>query len=179
MIQNLIKLCIQKNRKAQRELFEKFADKLFMVCYRYLKSESEAEDILLTGFVKIFDNLNTLDFRNESGFLAWMKKIMVNECLMLLRKKKNFIFVADDNTEYRELAAMPMVDLETEDIYKLIINLPIGYRTVFNLFCIEGYNHKEIAEKLGITEATSKSQLFKAKKALQEQLVKQGINYGR
>ena len=98
---------------------------------------------------------------------------------MVLRKKKQLNFASEDYFEGQETSVMPLSDLEEEDIFNMILSLPNGYRTVFNLFAIEGFTHKEIAERLNITEATSKSQLFKAKKTLQNLLVKQGISYGR
>lgn len=179
MIQHLIKLCIQKDKKAQRELYDMFADKLFAVGFRYLKSTAESEDVVINSFLKIFDHLTTFEYKTDSGLYSWMKKILINECLMVLRKKKQLNFASEDYFEGQETSVMPLSDLEEEDIFNMILSLPNGYRIVFNLFAIEGFTHKEIAERLNITEATSKSQLFKAKKTLQNLLVKQGISYGR
>lgn len=179
MIEDLIILCKRGDKKAQRQLYEKFSGKLFRLCYRYLRHQMEAEDVLVNGFVKIFQNINNLEFRSTEATEAWMKKIMVNECLMSLRKKRALSYIPEEAEAGKEAATVPVDDLEVEEIYAQILKLPHGYRTVFNLYVIEGYNHKEISLQLGISENTSKSQLHKARLMLQELLVKEGISYDK
>jgi RNA polymerase sigma factor (sigma-70 family) len=173
--ESLIILCKRGDEKAQRELYDKFSGKMFRVCYRYLQNQMDAEDALSNGFVKIFQGLNKLEYRGKSATEAWMKKIMINECLMFLRKKKVFSGISEEVENVMESAVIPVDDLEVEEIYALILKLPDGYRTIFNLYVIEGYNHKEIGAQLGISENTSKSQLHKARIMMQKLLTKKGI----
>lgn len=144
---------------------------MFMHCYRYVKQKEDAEEILSEGFIKVFANLSTVEYRDAKSFEGWVKRIMVNESLMFLRKQK-VQFSDQERTSQIEIVQSWDDDLIVEDIYRLIRSLPIGYRTVFNLSVIEGYSHKEIAQKLSITESTSRSQLSKARKKLQEFMAK-------
>jgi RNA polymerase sigma factor (sigma-70 family) len=173
--ESLIILCKRGDEKAQRELYDKFSGKMFRVCYRYLQNQMDAEDALINGFVKIFQGLNNLEYRSKEAAEGWMKKIMVNECLMFLRKKKTFSGISEETGNDMESAVIPVDDLEVEEIYAMILKLPDGYRTIFNLYVIEGYNHREIGAQLGISENTSKSQLHKARIMLQKLLTQKGI----
>lgn len=177
MTESLIALCKSEDPKAQRELYEAFSGKMFRICYRYLRHQMDAEDMLINGFVKIFKNMPALDYRSKEATEAWMKKIMVNECLMFLRKKRNLSFSQETIENSIESAVLPIDELDAEEIYATILQLPQGYRTVFNLYEIEGFTHKEIASQLGITENTSKSQLFKAKITLRQMLIRKGVLY--
>ena len=173
----LIKDAKQQNAAAQKCLFDLFADKMLMTCRRYLKNKEDAEEILLDGFYKFFRGLNSFNFQNEAALQAWLKKIMVNECLMFLRKKNVFGIVTEAEPKEPTIAENVFSNLSAAEIFKLIIQLPVGYRTVFNLYVIEGENHKTIAALLNISEGTSKSQLSKARILLQKMLLQKGIDY--
>lgn len=135
----------------------------------------EAEDAVVEGFVKVFRKLDTFEFRGEGSFEAWISRIMVNESLMMLRKRKDVISVDQHEAIQLDSGLATDSEIRAEDLYQLVRQLPDGYRTVFNLYAIEGFAHKEIAEMLGISENTSKTQLFKARAALQNMLEKYGI----
>ncbi|WP_343329907.1 sigma-70 family RNA polymerase sigma factor [Polaribacter staleyi] len=166
---SLIKKAIDNNREAQQQLFEQFSPKMLGVCRQYVKDLHHAEDLMLQGFLKVFTNLDK--FKHEGSFEGWIRRIMVNTCISYLRKK-NLIDLSDEEYVFNDAATESLENTSVEDIQKLIDQLPEGYKMVFNLFAIEGYKHSEIAEKLGISESTSKSQLFKARKLLQENYYK-------
>lgn len=161
----LIKKAINNNREAQKQLFEQYSPKMLGVCRQYVKDNHHAEDLLLQGFLKVFKNLDK--FKHEGSFEGWIRRIMVNTCISYLRKK-NLVNLSDEDYVFNDAATESLENTSVEDIQKLIDKLPEGYKMVFNLFAIEGYKHSEIALKLGISESTSKSQLFKARKLLQE-----------
>ncbi|WP_430909490.1 RNA polymerase sigma factor [Maribacter sp. 2-571] len=173
----LIKKAIAGHREAQQRLYDTYAPKMLGVCRRYVKDLHFAEDVMVNGFVKVFKNLDS--FKHEGSFEGWIRRIMVRESISHLRKQQ---FVVFDDTLYEEKAHKNKIDpvaLDVEHIQSLIDALPDGYRTVFVLYAIEGYKHQEIAKELGVTESTSKSQLFKARKLLQQGLQKQNIiGYG-
>ncbi len=166
---SLIKKAINNNREAQQQLFEQYSPKMLSVCRRYVKDLHHAEDLMLSGFLKVFINLHK--FKYEGSFEGWIRKIMVNTCISYLRKK-NLVDVSDEDFVFNDAATNNLENTSVEDIQKLIDKLPNGYKIVFNLFAIEGYKHSEIAKKLGISESTSKSQLFKARKLLQENYIR-------
>ena len=166
----LIKACINNDSKAQRLLYEKYDARFFAVCKRYFTDIQQAEDALVKGFLKIFQNLENYSF--EGSFEGWMRRIMINECLMELRKNKIFHLNVDDYSTTISSNQEASQQIEEDDVMKLLNYLPDGCRLVFTLFVIEGYKHKEIAENLGITEGTSKSQLNLAKTKLKEMLSK-------
>ena len=177
-LQQLLKECKTGSITAQKCLYDKFANRTFLLCRRYMKTDQDAEEMVGNGFLKFFARLHSFNYNNEAALWGWMNKIMVNECLMQLRKKNSFLLsveVAANETDTNETA---LEKLSATEIFKLITSLPIGYRTVFNLSIIEGYTHKEIAAALGITEGTSKSQLSKARNLLQQLLQKNDIHYG-
>lgn len=171
-----IDVLIQQARKqqapAQKELYDRYKGVLFAVCKRYLRDESEAEDVFIEAFYKIFNHLG--DYKGTGSFEGWARRIMVNECLMYLRKQTNLhLTVALTDNE------MDVSDTEEdeypytyEELMSVIDMLPVGYRTVFNLYVLEEYKHREIAEILGISINTSKSQLILAKKKILDILVK-------
>jgi RNA polymerase sigma factor (sigma-70 family) len=167
----LIKGCVNKNGDCQRILFEKYAGKMMSVCLRYSNDQHEAQDILQEGFVKVFDYIH--QFKQEGSIEGWMRRVFVSVAIRQLNKKK---LRFDDITESdRNLPAEdPSVisKIAEEEIHKLILELPLGYRTVFNLNIIEGYSHEEIAGMLKIQPATSRTQLLKARKLLQTLLSK-------
>ncbi|MBA4198239.1 MAG: RNA polymerase subunit sigma-24 [Chitinophaga sp.] len=166
--QELIKGCIKQNPLCQRMLFDQYAGKFMTVCLRYANDAMEAEDMLQDGFVRIFNNIH--QFKFEGSFEGWMRRIVVNVCLKQLQKKKLYF---SEIKEYSgpALEASAYTSLGEEDLMKLISNLPDGYRIVFNMNVIEGYSHEEIANMLSIQPSTSRSQLVKARKMLQQQIV--------
>lgn len=166
---SLIKKAISNNREAQKQLFEQYSPKMLGVCRQYVKDLHHAEDLLLQGFLKVFTNLHK--FKHEGSFEGWIRRIMVNTCISYLRKK-NRIDLSDEDYVFNDSATESLESTTVEDIQKLIDQLPEGYKMVFNLFAIEGYKHSEIAQQLKISESTSKSQLFKARKMLQENYIK-------
>jgi len=165
------------NAAAQKVLFNRLADPMMAVCCRYVKSREDAEEILLDGFYKFFSNLPGFKFQGEAALYGWIKKIMVNECLMFLRRHHSFAVVGESEAESVQREEEPLADLSAAEIIELIVRLPVGYRTVFNLHVIEGMEHREIAGLLGIAEGTSKSQLRKAKLLLRKMLSLKGIQY--
>jgi RNA polymerase sigma factor (sigma-70 family) len=164
---------------AQRVLFDFFADRMLLVCLRYLKHRQDAEEILLDGFYKFFKNLNGFNYQGEAALYAWLKKIMVNECLMFLRKRNVLTMTAESAAEEIPLQEIGLDQLSANEILKTLSQLPIGYRTVFNLHVIEGMEHKEVAALMGISEGTSRSQLSKAKSLLQKLLLQKELGYGQ
>ena len=166
----LVQACKRQDRKAQEATFKRFAGKMMAVCKRYLGSTPLAEDVLMEGFMKVFTKIDR--FQEQGSFEGWIRRIMVNEALMALRKQEKMKF---QDTDFGfEIGQMEdaYMNLQVEELNKLIESLPLGYKTVFNLYAIEGYNHQEIAEMLGIQEGTSKSQLSRARGLLQQKLNK-------
>ncbi len=162
-----ITLALENNRHAQLQLYTKFAPKMLSVCRQYCKDLHQAEDIMITAFMKVFANLK--HFQHKGSFEGWIRRIMVNECISFLRVQKKARFM-DDETYFEETHNQIESQLTLDEIQFLIDQLPDGYKMVFNLYCIEGYKHHEIAELLNISEGTSKSQLSHARKMLQQQL---------
>lgn len=169
--QQLISEAIANNRQAQQQLYSKYASKMLSVCRQYIKDIHHAEDVMITGFMKMFTNLKK--FESKGSFEGWIKRIMIHECIDYLRvKKNNFNHKDIDDVIYSEEEDNYEMegDFSIDDIQLLIDNLPEGYKMVFNLYIIEGYKHNEIAELLNISEGTSKSQLSHAKRMLQTQI---------
>ena len=171
--QNLIVLATENNRHAQQQIYSKFSPKMLSVCRQYIKDIHQAEDVMITAFMKVFVNLK--NFESKGSFEGWIRRIMVNESISFIRAQKKVSFLED---EYYKEEGFNNIEsnLSVEDIQNLIDRLPEGYKMIFNLYAIEGYKHKEIAEMLGINEGTSKSQLSHARKMLQE-LVSKMKNY--
>lgn len=170
--EELIKACKKCDHKAQRELYQKYCDRMLGLCARYVRDYYEAEDIMIKGFVKAFTKLD--QYGGEGSFEGWLRKIMVNEALGYLRKHKNLLMAVELEKAEKEPNYQTIQDnLEAADLLEMINELPDGYRAVFNLYAIEGYSHKEIAELLGISENTSKSQLSRARQYLQKNLLTQ------
>ncbi len=177
---DLVEGCKNGSSKAQRALFDFYYNYMFNVCLRYVKEEMEAEDRLSEGFTKVFRNIHKFTYDQEHGLRAWIKKIMVNECLMFLRKRNNFFLVPLTDAEEIVATDMNLAEIDTDYILQSISELPTGYRTVLNLYIVEGYSHQEIGYLLNIKEATSRSQLNKAKQVLKEKLLTyKSINYGK
>ena len=162
----LIQACKKQQRDAQRQVYELLARKLYYTCSRYLKKEEEIEEAMADAFYIIFTKIDQL--KEELAFEGWAKKIAVNQCLMQLKKNINFnLYLEDVNLKNQPLTD-EMCELEEEDLLNLLNYLPDGCKTVFSLFVIEGFSHKDIAEKLQISEGTSKSQLNVAKTKLKD-----------
>lgn len=165
---DFVKQLEKTDRVAQKQLFEQLYAMMFRVCNRYVFQLDEAEDCLMKAFLKVFQQINKFEYKDEQSLFWWIRKIMVNEALMALRKKHNFYIMAEENIPELKVDAEVWLRLDVEDLNNIIMLLPTGYRTVFSLFVIEGYEHKEIAELLGVTESTSKTQLVKAKVKLRQ-----------
>jgi len=178
-LQDLIKSCKTADRKAQKTLFDKFSKTFLRLSFRYLNDRQYAEDACLEAFALIFENLKKFEYQSDAQTEAWMKRIVVNQSLKILRKTKTLLYqqiTEDDFTETNEIGIED--ELSAQELMALITNLPNGYRTVFNMYVIEGYTHTEIAEILNITEGTSRSQLFKAKAMMKQSLEKQNCRTG-
>ncbi|MBT1702372.1 RNA polymerase sigma factor [Chryseosolibacter indicus] len=168
----LIKGCIKRNRNAQQQLFDLYSGKMYAVCYRYVREAMEAEDILVTAFTKIFERID--QFKGEGSFEGWIRRIIVNESLTYIRRNRAMYVETELDQADRQVNYEQLDDhLAEEDLLNMIQQLPSGYRVVFNMYAIDGYSHKEIAEHLGISENTSKSQLSRARTYLQKLLADQ------
>ncbi len=151
----------------QYELYQRFAPKMYGVCLRYAGNAEEAEDILQEGFIKVFNKISS--FRSEGSFEGWIRRIFVNTAIEHFRKKTYLQPITENEENTVEGKYLSVLDeLAEKDIIQLVQQLSPGYRTVFNMYVVEGYTHKQIAEQLGISEGTSKSQLSRAKLILQD-----------
>ncbi len=170
---DLINGCIEGNRRMQEELYNRFSAKMYAVCLRYASNADEAQDILQDGFIKIFKKLES--FRGDGSFEGWIRRIFLNTAIEYFRRKKYLQPVTEKEENTIEGKYVSVLDeLAEKDVLELISRLSLGYRTVFNMYVIEGYSHKEIGDMLDISDGTSKSQLSRAKALLQD-LVKQHI----
>ena len=166
----ILQACRRGDRKAQKQLYDRLAPKMMAVCLRYMGTRDDAEDILQEGFITLFSRLDS--YSGEGSFEGWARKIFVNTALMNLRKKDALKMSEDLETAWN-VSSDGVSQIQSagyHELLKLIAGLPTGYRTVFNLFVVEGYSHKEIAQTLGITEATSRSQLQRARVMLQDKI---------
>ena len=171
---DLLEGCLQGDRRMQRELYNRFAPKMYGVCLRYATNAEEAEDVLQEGFIKVFKKISS--FRSEGSFEGWIRRVFVNTAIEHYRKRLYLQPITEREEDTVEGNYLSVLDnLAERDIIKLVQQLSPGYRTVFNMYVVEGYSHKQIAEELGISEGTSKSQLSRAKQILQE-LVKKFID---
>jgi len=167
--------CLHNHPVAQRELYNRFSPKMLAVCYRFAHNREDAEDMLQESFIKVFSQIHT--FQNKGAFEGWIRRIIVHTCINHLKKNKRFNESVDiinaSAIQVRE-ESIPSI-VQAKQIVECIRLLPIGYRTVLNLYAIEGYSHKEIAEMLDIEESTSRSQYTRAKQMLEEILLKKKI----
>jgi RNA polymerase sigma-70 factor (ECF subfamily) len=160
----LIKECLNNNPRAQELLYKKFAPQMYGICLRYARDTLEAEDILQDGFIKVFESLNKKNL--ESGSLeGWIRKIIVRTAINNYHQYKN-----ENHVELTSAHTLSVSNGDTGDVLRLMQSLPDGYRTIFNLYAVEGYDHKEIAQMFNISEGTSKSQLHRARLKLQKYL---------
>jgi len=165
---DLIKGCIEGDRRMQKQLYDQFSPKMYAVCLRYMGNADDAQDILQEGFIKIFKNLER--FRGEGSFEGWVRRIFVNTAIEHIRKKKLNLSLTEkeDTIEFKSVSAVE--NINEKDLLKIVSDLSPGYRSVFNLYVVEGFSHKEIGELLGINEGTSKSQLARARMILQQKI---------
>jgi len=168
---DLLEGCRRGDRKMQQELYNRYVPKMYGVCLRYASNAQEAEDILQEGFIKIFNKINS--YRGEGSFEGWIRRIFVNTAIEHFRKKIYLQPITETEENTVEGKYLSVLDnLAEKDIIQLVQQLSPGYRTVFNMYVVEGYSHKQIAEMLGISEGTSKSQLSRAKLILQDLIKK-------
>jgi RNA polymerase sigma factor (sigma-70 family) len=170
----IVKGCREGKRTAQKQLYEKYVSSMLAICLRYSKSRDEAEDLIQEGFLKIFQNINT--YRNHGSLEGWIKRIMINHALNQYKKNRKIPFAEDVET-INENEILSVHDepeyiepVPSETLLAMIQSLPEGYRMVFNLYVFEGYSHKEIAEAMNFSENTSKTQLMKARRQLQNKI---------
>ena len=165
--EKLIRKCQQKSRKAFEELYRKFSPFVYGICLRYAKNRDEAQDILQDCFIKVMDKIG--DYRFEGSFEGWLQRMAVRESLNYLRLgRSSFSEIDEDDAEAEDINADIVSDISARELLDEIGKMPDGYRTIFNMYVIEGYQHNEIAEILDITESTSRSQLKKAREYLVE-----------
>jgi RNA polymerase sigma-70 factor (ECF subfamily) len=172
MDEQLIKECIKKDIRAQRQLYEKYAPLMMSVCLRYVRDKDIAQNLLQDGFVKLFNKLHT--YSGSGSFVGWMRKIFVNTALGHLRQNDALKYSIDIDTAFdiESEEESPVDKISADELMKCIAELPSGFRTVFNMVAIEGYSHTEIAEQLGIQEGTSRSQYARARILLQQKILK-------
>lgn len=172
-VAELIQACKKNDPLAQKELYTRYSPLLLGVCFRYLKNRQDAEDVLIEGFMKVFTRID--QYSGEGSFEGWMRRIMVNEALMFLRKNNPLTHAVDASEIPLSNEQWNAEDrLMEADVLRLLDQLPTGYRTIFNLYVIEGYKHREIGEMLGISIHTSKSQLIQARNRLSQLLENRG-----
>lgn len=176
-IDSLFEACKSNNRVAQERLYNLTASNMLAVCMRYASSIYEAEDILQTGYIKVFTQINS--FKQQGSFEGWIRRIMVNTAIEFFRKNKKTVPITNIESLHEDIdSGFNMDHLELNDLLILIQELPDGYRMVFNMYVIEGYSHREIAEQLEISESTSKSQLLRARGRLMKKIKQlEGVNY--
>ena len=165
--------CINRNSKCQKKLYDTYASLLYAICLRYLKNTDDAKDALQDGFIKIYQKID--EYKNEGSFEGWIKRVIVNTCLQEIRNRKKIVFTEKDELKEDvnitdEIEENYFEGITPGQLFEIIKELPDGYRTIFNLFVLDGFNHKEISEQLSITEGTSKSQLARAKKHLRDKI---------
>ncbi|MCW3112363.1 MAG: sigma-70 family polymerase sigma factor [Segetibacter sp.] len=167
--------CLHNEPSAQRELYNRFSPKMLSVCYRFAQSREDAEDMLQEGFIKVFTQIHT--FQNKGAFEGWIRRIIVHTCINFLKKYKKFndsVDIEQAVSAHVKEETIPSI-MQAKQVTECIRHLPIGYRTVLNLYAIEGYSHREISVMLDIEESTSRSQYTRAKSMLENILIKKNI----
>lgn len=164
----LVKGCIRQDAKCQRWLFESYAGRMMTICRRYSCDQKEAEDMLQEAFIRVFTYIH--QYKSEGPLAAWIRRVTVNTALTVLKNKKVHFAEIRESQDHHAIDPDALTNLNEEELLQLINRLPDGYRVVFNLYVLEGYSHDEIAEWLGIKPASSRSQLAKARRMLQEQI---------
>lgn len=168
--ESLIRACIAQNGAAQKKMYDLYASKMMGVCYRYAQSKEEAEDMLQEGFIRIFQKIDTFKF--QGSFEGWLRRIIVNTAINIIRKYQNLRYECDiEEADFEPEHAADVIDtMYSKDVIEMVRKLPMGYRTVLNLYAIEGYSHKEVGDMLGINESSSRSQFTRAKVLLAKKL---------
>ncbi|MEO7175206.1 MAG: RNA polymerase sigma factor [Saprospiraceae bacterium] len=165
----LVQGCQGRDAKSQRALYDRFSPKMMSLCFRYINQAEIAEEVMSNGFIQCFQHIDQFNF--NGSFEGWLRKIVVRACLAYLRSKKNLEFKTEPiEHNVEKFYYTPELYLDADDLMQLIADLPNGYKTVFNLYAIEGYKHAEIAEMLQISENTSKTQLMRARDLLQSRV---------
>ena len=167
--------CLKNNAAAQEALYSRFSPRMLGVCYRFAKNREDAEDMLQEGFIKVFTQMH--QYRNEGALEGWIRRIIVHTCINNLKKNKKFsdsLDIIHANSVHINEEMIPSI-MQAKQVVECIRMLPMGYRTVLNLYAIEGYSHKEIAGMLDIEESTSRSQYTRAKAMLEDILIKKKI----
>jgi RNA polymerase sigma-70 factor (ECF subfamily) len=167
--------CLRNNAAAQEALYNRFSPRMLGVCYRFAKNREDAEDMLQEGFIKVFTQMH--QYRNEGALEGWIRRIIVHTCINILKKNKKFtdsVDIIHANSIYIKEDMIPSI-MQAKQVVECIRMLPLGYRTVLNLYAIEGYSHREIADILDIEESTSRSQYTRAKNMLEEILTRKKI----
>jgi len=171
----LLKGCLKNDPSAQRELYNKYSAKMLAVCYRYAHNREDAEDMLQEGFIKVFLQIHT--FENRGAFEGWIRRIIVHTCINILKKNKKFNESVDlihaTSLHVKEESVSSIV--QAKQVVECIRLLPLGYRTVLNLYAVEGFSHREIAQMLEVEESTSRSQYTRAKTMLEDILIRKRI----
>ena len=172
MVEQLVERIRKNDQRAMSQLYQMYVEELSSVCYRYVPSEADAKDVLQNSFVKIFTSLKTFEFRDEPSFRGWMIRIVVNEALHFLRERKSLLFAEMNAKDVQQITDdEPDPDrISADELHQLICELPDGYRTVVNLYVFEGYTHGQIAALLNISESTSASQFYHAKRLLTKRI---------
>ncbi len=169
--EEIVEGCLKGNRLFQKALFDRYSPRILAICMRYTNNTDEAYDILQDTFIKVFEKI--ISYKNEGSFEGWLKRICVNTALDHIRRNKMDKFTDDvDSVQFKLSSSQGTLDdLLAEDLMEILKSLPVGYRTVFNMYVIDGYSHKEIADHLNITESTSKSQFSRARAILQKIII--------
>ena len=162
---SLIEACQKGDNKALKKLYDNHANTMYAICLRYMNNEDEAKDALQEGFIKVVKNVHKFKF--TGSFEGWLKRIFVNTSIEQIRKRKKHLDIDEMHGNLQHTDSIKTGNMDVEKMMELVQKLPEGYRTVFNMYVIDGFSHKEISDKLGVSESTSKSQLFKARKQLQ------------
>ena len=167
--------CLRNNANAQEALYNRFSPRMLGVCYRYAKNREDAEDMLQEGFIKVFTQIH--QYRNEGALEGWIRRIVVHTCINILKKNKKFSDSVDITNAHSIHVREEMIPsiMQAKQVVECIRSLPLGYKTVLNLYAIEGYSHKEIALMLDIEESTSRSQYTRAKSMLEDILIRKKI----
>ncbi|MEO6671134.1 MAG: RNA polymerase sigma factor [Ferruginibacter sp.] len=178
-LEKLIRDVKKADQRAQKALLNLYKKRFLGLCIRYLRNTENAEETMLDGFYKFFKTIQTFHYTNDEGVGAWISSVMINECLVRLRRKVFFIITSENEALDVSEQNTIISKFAVEKILEMVSELPDGYRTVFNLHVLDGYKHEEIAVLLGITEGSSKSQLSKARCLLQKKLLQNGTEYDK
>lgn len=175
MAKNIV---LKSKRKVEETIYFDYVDAMMILCYRYIGNIEDAEEIMNNAFLKVFKHISKFKELYKNSFSAWIKRIMINECLMHLRKNKGFNIISLEDLKSDLVEINDIDSASMEELLSVLTELPTGYRTVFNLYAIEGYKHFEIADLLNITESTSRTQLHKARNMLQKIISERNLRYG-